>query len=250
MNRRGQTIPPGEKTPSLKNNSFDGVLGRRALTLLTESTSAFANVSLVWQNTWTTGVCADKRSKRSSFRFWGLAHYLLWTGPCGWVEVLGGLILLLGGTTSILWPFSPGLWPAAGVSVWASLCALSSGTAAVKDFCLFRMPSLPALISFSPTLTTRALPAAAAVPGHSFLGEGSLDPAPADGGRASLEALDILRVSGWVMLPSVFLSQRDCCRVLWVIQGFSTHCECDSVTLRLQRVVTGAGRLRGPGGGR
>lgn len=131
-------------------------------------------------------------------------HYLLCTEPCWWLEALGGLILLLGGTISIFWPWTPGLWLGAWVSVLVSLCALSCGTAAVKDFCLLGTPSLPALISFSPTLTTRARPAAAAVPGHSFLGEGSLDPAPNEGGRASLEALDILQVrgSGRLLSPS------------------------------------------------
>lgn len=121
---------------------------------------------------------------------------------------------------------------------------------AVKDFCLFRMPSLPALISFSPTLSTRARPAAAAVPGHSFLGEGSLDPAPAEGGRASLEALDILQVSGISKAPQSFSASVTAAASRGAIQGFSALGECDSVTLQLQRVVTGAGRLRGPEGGR
>lgn len=49
---------------------------------------------------------------------------------------------------------------------------------------------------------------------------------------------------------SVLLSQCDCSCVPWAIQGFSALGECDSVTLHLQRVVTGAGRLRGPGGGK
>ena len=127
--------------------------------------------------------------------YWrSLLCYLLCTEP--WLEALGGLIRLLGGTVSMFWPFSPGLWLEAWVSAWVSLCALSC----VKGFCLFRTPSLPALISFSPTLSTRAR---SPVPGHSFLGEGSLDPAPNEGGRASLEALDILQVSGSAKLLSL-----------------------------------------------
>lgn len=133
-----------------------------------------------------------------AFKLWSLVHYLLCTEP--WLGVLGGLILLLGRTISTFWPFSPGLWLGAWVSVWVSLWSLSRGTAAIKDFCLLRIPSLPALISFSPTLSTRAR---LAVPRHSFLGEGSLDPAPNEGGRASLEALDILQVSGSVKLLSL-----------------------------------------------
>lgn len=130
-------------------------------------------------------------------------YYLLCTVPCCWLEALGGLILLLGRMISIFWPFSSGLWLGAWVSAWLSLCDLSCGRAVVKGFCLFRIPSLPALISFSPTVSIRARPAAVTVPGHSFLGDGSLDPTPAVGGRASLEALDILQVSGSVTLLSL-----------------------------------------------
>lgn len=78
-----------------------------------------------------------------------------------------------------------------------------------------------------------------------------MDPAPTEGGRASLEPLDILQVRGSGKLLS--LSQpvaSDCSCVPWAIQGFSALGECDSVTLLLQRVVTGAGRLRGPEGGK
>lgn len=116
-------------------------------------------------------------------------HYLLCTESGLWV--LGGLILLFGWTMSTVWPFSPGNWLGARIST--SLWIFSCDTTPVKGFCLFRTPSLPALISFSPTLTTRARPA---MPGHSLLGEGSLDPAPIEGGRASLEDLDILQVGG------------------------------------------------------
>lgn len=116
-------------------------------------------------------------------------HYLLCTESGLWL--LGGLIRLFGGTVSTVWPFSPGNWLGARIS--SSLWLLSCDPAPVKGFCLFRTPSLPALISFSPTLTTRARPA---MPGHSLLGEGSLDPAPIEGGRASLEDLDILQVGG------------------------------------------------------
>lgn len=128
------------------------------------------------------------------------SDYLLCTEPWWWLEALGGLILLLGGTISTFWPLlSPGLWLGAWDSAWGSRC----GTAAVKGFCLLRIPSLPALISFSPTLSILARPAVVSVPGHSLLGEGSLDPTPAEGGRANLEALDILQVSGSVTLLSL-----------------------------------------------
>lgn len=100
-----------------------------------------------------------------------------------------------------------------------------------KDFCLVKMVSLPALISFSPTVSTRARPVTTEDPGFSLLGDGSLDPAPAEAGRASLEALDILKVSA-VFPP---LGQ----------QGPLRLDECKSVTLKLWRVVTGAGRLQG-----
>uniref|UniRef100_A0AAV2L9Q5 Uncharacterized protein n=1 Tax=Knipowitschia caucasica TaxID=637954 RepID=A0AAV2L9Q5_KNICA len=65
---------------------------------------------------------------------------------------------------------------------WLSFPSLpfSDATATVNDFCLFTIPSLPALISFSPTRDRLA------EPGHSFRGEGSFE-----GGLASLEALDI-----------------------------------------------------------
>lgn len=101
----------------------------------------------------------------------------------------------------MLCPRSPAAW----VSPWVLFCAFSCGTAVVKDFCLVRIPSLPALISFSPTVSARARPATAAVAGHSFLGEGSLDPAPAEEGRASLEAFDILYGSSVFFRVPAFL---------------------------------------------
>lgn len=129
-------------------------------------------------------------------------RYLLCTESGLWV--FGELILLLGGTISTVWPLSPGNWPGARIST--SLWFLSCGTVPLGGFCLFRTPSLPALISFSPTLTTRARPA---VPGHSLLGEGSLDPAPAEGGRAILEDLDILGEIKLLSLPRpVWLKSR------------------------------------------
>lgn len=139
-------------------------------------------------------------------------YYLLCLEPCWWLDTLGGLILLLAGTPSIFWLFSPGFWLGAWISDWVSLCALSRATAAVKDFCLLRIASLPALISFSPTLRTRVRPAKAGALGYSFLGEGSLDPPPAGGGRESLEALDILQVSGSVKLlyPSQLMVLQLC----------------------------------------
>lgn len=76
-----------------------------------------------------------------------------------------------------------------------------------------------------------------------------MDPAPAEGGRASLEAFDILQVSGSLNF-SIFFSQCDCSCVPWAIQGVSALSECDSVALQLQRVVTGVSRLKGPEGGR
>ena len=150
--------------------------------------------------TWKHVTCEQwvkRRSKTSYLSYYNiqLVHYLLCTDPCCWLEAFGGLILLLGRTISIFWPFSPRLWPGARVSTRVSLCTLSCGTAGGPGFCLFRTLSLPALISFSPTLSTLARPATPGVPGHSFLGEGSLDPAPVDGGRANLEALDILQES-------------------------------------------------------
>ncbi|TNN73420.1 hypothetical protein EYF80_016374 [Liparis tanakae] len=114
-------------------------------------------------------------------------------------------ILLLGAAASINCPFSSGPWLGAGVSVWVSFWALSGGAAAFRDFCLLRVPSLPALISFSPTLSTRTRPTA---PWHSFLEGGSLDLAPIEGGRANLEALDILRFGGSVKLLQSFSASR------------------------------------------
>lgn len=112
------------------------------------------------------------------------------------------------------------------------------------------MASLPALISFSPTLRTRVRPATAAALGYSFLGEGSLDPPPAGGGRESLEALDILQVSGSVKLlsPSQPMVLQLCPMSNPEVSQVSV-----SVTLLLfsSNVLYGsAGRLTGPDGGR
>lgn len=158
---------------------------------IADSTSAFTlqQTNPFWTLCDATHVCSHISLESSP----ECDDYLLCTEPCCWLEAFGGLILLLGWTISIFWPFSSGLGLGAWDSVW--LCDLSCVTA---GFCLFRIPSLPARISFSPTVSIRARPAAVTVPGHSFLGEGSLDPTPAVGGRASLEALDILQVSGSV----------------------------------------------------
>lgn len=75
---------------------------------------------------------------------------------------MGGLVLLLGRVPSV----------AGG---------------GLAEFCLARLPSLPALISFSPTLG-----ALARRPWLSFRWAGILDPAPAEDGRANREGLDIL----------------------------------------------------------
>lgn len=91
------------------------------------------------------------------------------------VDPLGGLILLLGWATSsssfilvfcviceCVVPLMGGLWPAI-------------------------LPSLPVRITFSPMPSILDLPA-----GVSRRGEGSLEPGPAEDGRASREGLDIV----------------------------------------------------------
>lgn len=80
-------------------------------------------------------------------------------------------------------------------------------------------------------------PAKLAVPGHSFLGEGSLDPAPAEGGRASREALDILQLSEPVKAPQSISAGVTAA----VSQGHSGGFSWLSVTPELQRVETSAG---------
>lgn len=107
-----------------------------------------------------------------------MISYLLGCVTCCWVmlamDPLGGLILLLGWATSsssfivvfcgicdCVVPLTGGLWPAT-------------------------LTSLPVRVTFSPAPSILGLPA-----GVSRRAEGSLEPGPAEDGRASFEGLDI-----------------------------------------------------------